>query len=49
VAELEAAWHSAQSPEIVTALAAAVGSLKPNAKRVSDRFQRIALPGPMAP
>jgi HEAT repeat protein len=42
VAELELALRSAQSPELATALAAAVGSLKPNAKRVSTRFQRAA-------
>jgi HEAT repeat protein len=44
VSELESAWRSAQSPEMGTALAAVVGSLKPNAKRVSSRFQRV--PGP---
>lgn len=49
VAELEAAWRSAQSPELATALAAAVGSLKPNARRVSSRFQRAAVLAPSAP
>jgi HEAT repeat protein len=44
VAELESAWRSAQSPEMGTALAAVVGSLKPNAKRVSSRFQRVPAP-----
>jgi len=46
VAELESAWRSAQSPELATALAAAVGALKPNAKRVGDRFQRATIPNP---
>ena len=49
VAELETAIQSAQSPELATALAAAVGSLKPNAKRVSTRFQRAASPTPASP
>jgi HEAT repeat protein len=46
VAELESAWRSAQSPELATALAATVGALKPNAKRVGDRFQRAIVPSP---
>ncbi len=46
VAELEAAWRSAQSPELTTALAAAIGSLKPNARRVSSRFQSAPVPAP---
>ena len=46
VAQLESAWRSAQSPELATALAAAVGALKPNAKRVGDRFQRATVPSP---
>jgi HEAT repeat protein len=44
VAELESAWRSAQSPEMGTALSAVVGSLKPNAKRVGSRFQRVPAP-----
>ena len=48
VAELEAAWRSAQTPELATSLAAVVGSLKPNAKRVGSRFQRVAVPAPSA-
>lgn len=44
VAQLESSWRSAQSPELATALAAAVGSLKPNAKRVGDRLQRATSP-----
>jgi HEAT repeat protein len=48
-AELEAAWRSAQNPELATALAAVVGSLKPNAKRVGSRFQRVPVPAPSAP
>jgi HEAT repeat protein len=46
VAELESTWHTAQTPELSTALAAAVGSLKPNAKRVGDRLQRATTPNP---
>jgi HEAT repeat protein len=46
VAELESSWRTAQSPELSTALAAAVGSLKPNAKRVGDRLQRATAPSP---
>jgi hypothetical protein len=46
VAELESSWRSAQSPELSTALAAAIGSLKPNAKRVGDRLQRATAPNP---
>jgi hypothetical protein len=44
VAELEDAVHRAPNPELATALAAAVGSLKPNAKRVSTRFQQVTIP-----
>jgi HEAT repeat protein len=46
VNELESAWRSAQSPEMATTLAAVVGSLKPNARRVSDRFQSAPTPAP---
>jgi hypothetical protein len=46
VAGLESAWRTAQSPELATALAAAVGSLKPNAKRIGDRLQRATAPNP---
>jgi hypothetical protein len=44
VAQLEAAWHDANSPELATALSVAVGMLKPNAKRVANRLEHIALP-----
>jgi hypothetical protein len=47
-AEVEAAWRSAQTPELATALAAVVGSLKPNAKRVGTRFQRVPVTAPSA-
>lgn len=47
--ELEPAWRAAQSPELATDLAAVIGSLKPNAKRVSSRFQKVAVPNPAAP
>ncbi|HEV7999802.1 MAG TPA: HEAT repeat domain-containing protein [Planctomycetaceae bacterium] len=49
VAQLEAAWHDANSPELATALSVAVGTLKPNAKRVADRLERIAVPGTPRP
>jgi HEAT repeat protein len=44
VAQLEAAWHDANSPELATALSVAVGMLKPNAKRVANRLEHIAVP-----
>jgi len=44
VAQIEAAWHDASSPELATALSAAVGTLKPNARRVATRLQGIAPP-----
>jgi hypothetical protein len=46
VAQLESAWRSTQSPELATALAATIGSLNPNPKRVSDRLQRATIPAP---
>jgi DNA-directed RNA polymerase specialized sigma24 family protein len=49
VAQLEAAWHDASSPELATALSVAVGTLKPNAKRVADRLGHIALPAAPTP
>jgi len=49
VAQLEAAWHDASSPELATALSAAVGMLKPNPKRVASRLQSIAIPAVSAP
>jgi HEAT repeat protein len=49
IAQLEAAWHDANSPELATALSVAVGTLKPNAKRVADRLERIAVPGTPRP
>ena len=45
-ARIEPAWRAAQSPAVSTALAAVVGSLKPNAPLVTDRLNRI---GPAAP
>lgn len=44
-ARIEPAWRAAQSPAVSTALAAVVGSLKPNAPLVTDRLNRI---GPKA-
>jgi CheY-like chemotaxis protein len=41
-ADLETAWRSAKSPELETALAAVIGSLKPNAKHVAGRLQQAA-------
>jgi HEAT repeat protein len=41
VSQLEIAWRAASSPQLQTALAAVVGSLKPNAKRVSSRFREL--------
>ncbi|HET6323901.1 MAG TPA: HEAT repeat domain-containing protein [Planctomycetaceae bacterium] len=49
VSQLEAAWHDAQSPELATALSVAVGTLKPNPKRVANRLERIAVPGAPLP
>jgi hypothetical protein len=49
VAQLESAWHDASSPELATALSAAVGMLKPNPKRVASRLQSIAVPAVPAP
>ncbi len=46
VNQLEAAWHDAPSPELATALSVAVGTLKPNPKRVANRLERIAAPTP---
>jgi hypothetical protein len=48
VAQVEAAWHDASSPELATALSAAVGTLKPSPKRVATRLQQITIPaGPV--
>ncbi len=44
VAELEKAWRSEADPAVATALAAAVGSLKPNPQRVGGRLQRFGAP-----
>jgi hypothetical protein len=49
VAQLEAAWHDASSPELATALSAAVGMLKPDPKRVAIRLQNIAVPAAPTP
>ncbi len=49
VTEVETAWRTAPTPELATALAAAVGALKPNARRVSSRFQELAPPARQTP
>jgi len=49
VAQLEAARHDASSPELATALSAAVGMLKPDPKRVAIRLQNIAVPAAPTP
>jgi hypothetical protein len=49
VAQLEGALHDASSPELATALAAAVGTLQPNAKRVATRLQAIPAPAAAVP
>ncbi len=49
VAQLEAAWHDATDPELATALSVAVGTLKPNARRVATRLQSLAVPTAPAP
>jgi HEAT repeat protein len=49
VAQLEAAWHDAATPELATSLAAVVGTLKPNARRVATRLQAIPAPATPAP
>jgi hypothetical protein len=49
VARLEAAWHDANNPELATALSIAVGTLKPNAKRVANRLEQITVPGAPVP
>jgi hypothetical protein len=49
VSQLEAAWRAAPTPELETALAAVVGSLKPNARRVSSRFEQLAPPSRQIP
>jgi HEAT repeat protein len=44
VTQLEAAWHEASTPEVATALSGAVGTLKPNPKRVATQLQQLAVP-----
>jgi HEAT repeat protein len=44
IAHLEAAWRDATDPEVSTALAGVVGTLKPNAKRVATRLKQIGVP-----
>lgn len=48
VVNLEKAWREAANPEIATALATVVGSLKPNAARVGNRLQNHSEPAPSA-
>lgn len=47
VSALEQKWRSATDPAVSTALASVVGSLKPNAQRVSDRLRQF--PSPVGP
>jgi HEAT repeat protein len=49
VKQLETAWRAAPSPEMESALAAVVGALKPNARRVSSRFQELTSPARQTP
>jgi len=49
VTQLENALRDAPSPELATALSAAVGTLKPSAKRVADRLQAIPAPAAAVP
>ncbi len=44
VSQLEVAWKSATDPEIKTALASVVGTLKPNGQRVSGRLRQYVQP-----
>lgn len=48
-ATIEPAWRAAENPAVSTALAAVVGSLKPNAPLVSDRLRQIAPAAPTRP
>jgi hypothetical protein len=47
VADIKREWKAAKNPALATALAAIVGSLKPSARRVSDRMQ--VFPAPALP
>jgi HEAT repeat protein len=49
VSQLESALHDATSPELAAALSAAVGTLKPNARRVATHLQKIGAPAAPAP
>ncbi len=49
VTQLENALRDAPSSELATALSAAVGTLKPSAKRVADRLQAIPAPAAAVP
>jgi HEAT repeat protein len=49
VAQLESALHDATNPELATALSAAIGTLKPNSRRVADRLHKIAVPTAPSP
>ena len=49
VAEVESAWKTAKSPEMTTALAAVIGSLQPNARRVGMRLQSVPFPSRPTP
>ena len=48
VLEIERVWKTTVDPDLATALAAVIGSLKPNSKRVSGILLRT-LPAPAVP
>lgn len=45
-ADLKTSWQAATDPAVATALASAVGSLKPNAARVAERLRQSPPPAP---
>ena len=47
VSEIDHAWRTTENPNLATALAAVIGSLKPNGKRVSGLLR--TLPAPSVP
>jgi len=49
IVELETLWRTGSPPELATALASVVGSLKPNAKRVGTRLRRFPKAVPPTP
>jgi DNA-binding response OmpR family regulator len=46
VVEVKAAWQTSTDPNLGSALAAVLGSLRPNAKQVGVRFREFAQPTP---